>query len=365
MSIENLQIQKIKVIIVDDSAVIRNILSGILSEDNSIEIVESVSTAEAAYSIIGYKNIDIMLLDVEMPGISGIEAIPKLLNKRPNLKIIMVSSLTARNAPIAIQALSLGASDYIEKPSSRDFAGPSNFKQSLINKIKSLSKIYHNTLLLSQSNMIPTNANKDDIHLRQDLTLNFKPNLIAIASSTGGPKALIELVQSFDKNYLSKIPVLVTQHMPPIFTNLLAQNINKLGIIECVEGEDNALITAGKMYIAPGDKHMRVIEKLGNYYIHLTNEAPINFCRPAADPMFESILDAFKSNILAIMLTGMGHDGYLGIKKIVENKAGICIAQDKDTSVVWGMPGSVALNNLCSAVLPLSEIAQYVMKRGK
>jgi two-component system chemotaxis response regulator CheB len=341
----------------------------ILKEVPEISVVDTAFNALKAIEIVEKRNdIDVVLLDIEMPGISGLEAISKLLAINNKLKIIMVSTLTSKNAPEALKALNLGASDYVEKPSSINVDKNNDFRSTLIEKVKNLGFASHHIIPVQEKSKTSESVfvralRSEQIKLRTDKPLNFKPSVLAIASSTGGPRALTSLISSFKSEYLRDIPVFLTQHMPAFMTGILANNLNKLGILECIEASDGEKVKPGHLYVAPGGKHMCIGGNADDIKIILSDGPHVNFCKPSADPMVESICNVYKKKILFIVLTGMGADGGGAAKSVLETN-GAVIAQDEETSVVWGMPGNVAIKNLASVVLPLGEIAGYVMKKG-
>lgn len=367
---------KIKIMIIDDSLVIRSVLKKLIAADQDIEIVGLFSSAESLLAALNNTSVDILLLDIEMPGMTGIEAIPHILNKNSKIKIFMVSTLTKKNAPIAIEALTLGAVDYIEKPDSATMTSGDSFQNNLIAKIKNIAKKNHYVQLskplssdthILNTNSINTNSYRllsNNIVLRTDRPLNFEPKVLAIAASTGGPKAISDLLLSFGSSYLVNKIILITQHMPAIFTKLFAENLDKQGLIKCQEAQENEILKPGNLYIAPGNKHMKIIlNKTEQPSITLDDGPTINFCKPSADPMIESAAKIFKEEMVVIILTGMGKDALQGSKKALTLGSTI-IAQDESSSIVWGMPGNVAVNNLCTAVLPVNQIANFIMKKG-
>ena len=318
-----------------------------------------------ALKAIGEHEVDVVILDIEMPEMDGMTALPKLLREEPSLKIIMSSTLTEDGAAVTLRALSLGAADYIPKPSTTvGLQGSDEFRKTLVAKVKALGAARH-----SRSGRPP--AQKDiaaapraalfggkTVALRR-VPLAFKPQIVAVGASTGGPHALRGFFRGLKKPL--RVPVVVTQHMPAMFTKLLAENLARtsgLPITEAVEGEP---LTNGHVYLAPGDYHMSVVEKGETKVIGLDQEPPENYCRPAVDVMLRSVVAAYQSRVLSVILTGMGHDGRKGGEAVVES-GGVVIAQDEATSVVWGMPGAVATAGLCSAVLPLDEVGPATMR---
>jgi two-component system chemotaxis response regulator CheB len=354
----------IKVMVVDDSAVIRGLLQRIMATDPSIEVVASASNGQSAIQMLRSHDIQVVVLDIEMPVMDGLSALPQLLEIDPDLKVIVASTLTQRNAEISMKALELGATDYLPKPTSpREINADGAFHRELLSKIRSLAgrpRLRPRRVtapaagMASQPAVRPAPA-KRPIVLRKASTVT--PAVLAIGSSTGGPQALFTLLRGLPKTLT--VPVVITQHMPRLFTSILAQHITRNCGQRCAEGADGDVLEAGRIYLAPGDRHMVIEPKNGRMAIRLTDDPPENFCRPSVDPMFRSLTAVFGAKVLGVILTGMGSDGLNGGKQLIA-AGGNLIAQDEATSVVWGMPGAVATAGLCSAVLPLSDIAPYV-----
>ena len=342
----------INLMIVDDSRVIRNSLKDIIGQDPSIKLIaEAANGQEAVDQLSSNRSIDVILLDIQMPVMDGLEAIPLLLKIKPKVKIIIVSSLSARGAKITLDALSLGATDYIEKLKSKE--NLEKFKVDLLLKIHILGKVIDDVKRPILSD------NESEITLKE-MPKDFKPSIIAIASSTGGPKALIDVLDGLSQGFLSNNIIIITQHIKNDFVDLLVSNINDIGKINCKKAEDNEILKKGIVYLAPSNSHLEVQRKNDNLVVHLSDEPPENFCRPSADPMFAS-LAKLSLKILAIVLTGIGKDGLRGAENLAD-KDNVIIAQNKETSVVWGMPGSVARAGICSAILPLNKIASFIEK---
>ncbi|MEM9684130.1 MAG: chemotaxis response regulator protein-glutamate methylesterase, partial [Pseudomonadota bacterium] len=346
--------------IVDDSAVIRGLFARVLEADgDGIKVVASVGDGALALKALERYDIDIVLLDIEMPNMDGLTALPKLVAAKPGLVVIMASSLTERNADISLRALRMGATDYVTKPSSREaLRSADEFKRDLVSKVKALGRRGNDepsndeaVKAASPRRPVPRAGGKGEIVLRQGGM--SKPQVIAIGSSTGGPQALAEVLKSVTQSI--DLPILVTQHMPPTFTSILATHMGQTTGWACAEAQDGDIIQKRHIYIAPGGRHMLVEAQGSQKIIRLSDDPPVNFCRPAVDPMLTSIAKAYGPSVLVTILTGMGYDGRAGSEDIVHS-GGTVIAQDEETSVVWGMPGAVATSGLCSAVLPLSEI---------
>jgi two-component system, chemotaxis family, protein-glutamate methylesterase/glutaminase len=336
-----------RVMICDDSAVIRGAVARILEADPAIRVVARVANGQAAVDEVRRTQVDVLVLDIEMPVMDGMTALPLLLRADPGLKVIMASTLTTRGADIALRALRLGAADYVPKPSA--LHGDETFRIELLAKVKGLAR-------LRQRAKAPP---RETTWLRLRPAPIVAPRLLAVGSSTGGPQALFTLVQGLGKTL--NVPVVLTQHMPATFTPILADHISKLGGMPCAEAKDGEALQAGRIYLAPGDRHLLANLARGSLQARLSSEPPENFCRPSVDPMLRSAAEACGGRVLVAMLTGMGQDGLIGTKRVVE-AGGSAVAQDEATSVVWGMPGAVAQAGLCNAVLPLPRIAPKLLE---
>lgn len=356
-------VKQIHVMLVDDSAVIRGVLARIIETDPAIHVVSSVSNGEMAVSSAERHKPHVAILDIEMPVMDGLTALPKILQKCPHTKVIMFSGTTEKGASVTLKAFSLGAVECIVKPSSTQGVGVgSPFQKELIELIKGLvpeeERVDPDGGQAVQKRGSPTLAHKQvHVTLRDDPTAyKGKPDLLAIGSSTGGPQALFTVLRFF-KDF--NIPIVITQHMPPTFTKILAQHITQHTGVSAQEGAEGMVVEKGKIYVAPGSYHMHLVRKERNVVIHLDNGPPENFCKPAVDPMFRTAIDAYGKKVLGLILTGMGHDG-LGGGKVLIAAGGRLVAQDEKTSVVWGMPGAVAQAGLCSKILPLDEIGPWI-----
>jgi two-component system chemotaxis response regulator CheB len=359
----------ISVMLVDDSAVIRGLMSRALKQKPELNIAATASDGEMAIEVAKRHKVDVIVLDIEMPKMDGLTALPKLLELSPKSAIIIVSTLSQRNAEISMRALALGAADYIPKPSSSE--GPQvaeQFYDELRKKVVALGIAARNGRLIrgmSVSATAETVTNSAAEKEKQPLSPKQYPNhavrAIAVASSTGGPQALSVMLNGLKQLPVLSVPMFITQHMPAKFTTMLAEHLARDSGFVCHEGADNEPVKPGVIYIAPGDYHMLIKQTGQGPVIKLSHEPPVNFCRPAADPMFASLAAVYRDSLLAVVLTGMGSDGLGGAQQIVSH-GGNVIAQDESTSVVWGMPGAVSNANLCKAVLPLSHIAPYLLR---
>ena len=375
----------IRVMIVDDSAIIRGLETRILEADKEIEVVASVSDGLRAVKAVEQdETIEVVVLDIEMPVMDGLTALPKLIAARPDIKVIMSSTLTLQNADISLKALSMGAADYIPKPSSMTGAsGSQDFRHDLVEKVRALGVARRHHAGVPLISAAPKKSRieftkrerpkaeapavkpgpRPAVYKDKPIVLREKgklmPSVLAIGSSTGGPQALFDLFGTLRDSI--KIPILITQHMPPTFTTILAERIGRLTGDNCAEGVDGEIVKEGRIYLAPGDFHMKVVAEGSVKKIKLDQSAPENFCRPAVDPMFRTLNEVYSGRVLGVILTGMGSDGFFGSKDVVES-GGTIVAQDDKTSVVWGMPGVVATGGLCTAVLPLKDIAPTVQR---
>jgi two-component system chemotaxis response regulator CheB len=362
-----------RVMVVDDSAVIRGLLSRALEGDPELRVVASVGDGQMALNALSRQSVDVIVLDIEMPVMDGLTAIPKLIAIDPAVKIIMASTLTLRGAEVSMKALQSGAADYVTKPSStRELGAADNFKRELVSKVKALAVSARRagsrnrpglrTERLMPVAPLPRPRSMDPaaVVLRPMPTVLTPPDIIAIGSSTGGPQALFEVLSHL-KGGAIRQPILITQHMPATFTTILAEHITRQCGIACGEAKDGEPLVGGRIYLAPGDFHMVLATRGTSTVLSVNKEPPENFCRPAVDPMMRTIAKIYGRRALAIILTGMGQDGMRGCTELVA-AGGLVIAQDEPSSVVWGMPGAVATAGLCSSVLPLREIGPFIRK---
>jgi len=362
--------------VVDDSVVIRGLISRWIGAEPDMMVAASLRTGLEAVQQLERINPDVAVLDIEMPELDGLSALPQLLGKKRDLIIIMASTLTRRNAEISFKALSLGASDYIPKPeTTREPTAAEIFHHDLIQKIRSLgAKLRRSAAPHASPPLAPTlpHAEKprdaapaprvaaaQPVVARRPLGLQA-PRALVIGSSTGGPQALMTLVTELGP-VIDRHPVLITQHMPPTFTTILAEHLARSSRRPAHEAIDGEPVKPGQIYLAPGGRHMRVVRQGTEAAIALDDGPPVNFCKPAVDPLFTSAIDVWQGGTLALILTGMGSDGMRGGKEIVA-AGGSVIAQDEATSVVWGMPGAAANAGICAAILPLNQIAPKLVR---
>jgi two-component system chemotaxis response regulator CheB len=334
--------------VVDDSVVIRGLVARWIGEEEGFEVVTTAANGRVAVEALDRTAPDIVLLDIEMPEMDGITALQQLLQRRPGLKVVMISTLTQRNAEISLRCLSLGAVDYLGKPEGhRQVTTSQTFRTELIEKMRALvgARVHPPRPALRLAATAPVPVTRP---------LRSKPRCLLIGSSTGGPRAVEEVLLGLGAA-LQRIPVLIVQHMPPMFTAVFAEHLRtQIGVRAC-EAEDGATLVPGTVYIAPGGRHMGLQAGTGEPIIRLNDGPPVNFCRPAVDVLFHDAAPIFGASAVAVILTGMGSDGTHGARALVEKGATV-LAQDEATSTVWGMPGSVVKAGLAQDVLPLQVI---------
>src|SRR6478736_3366483 len=357
---------RIRVLVVDDSVVIRKIVSDLLAEDPDIEVIGTAVNGRAGLQKIALLEPDLVTMDVEMPELDGIETVRQLRASGSRIPVIMFSTLTERGAAATLDALAAGASDYVPKPANVGSVGRSmeQVREALIPRIKSLVPLRGGSLSSSSAGAAaPTGAPA----VRAVAPVLRKPairpagghKLLVIGSSTGGPEALATLFASLPP---LPVPIAVVQHMPPLFTKQFAARLDRQVPFSVVEAEDGQPMGPGQVFIAPGDYHLEVVAGSRGLVTKLTQAPPENYCRPAVDVLFRSAVAAVGSSLLGAVLTGMGSDGAIGSKAIVDN-GGSVLAQDQATSVVWGMPGAVAAAGLAEQILPLDAIAPEIIRR--
>jgi two-component system chemotaxis response regulator CheB len=366
----------IRVMIVDDAVVVRGLVSRWIGEEPGLKVVASLRTGREAVDQLLRHDPDVVVLDIDMPDLDGIQALPLLLARQRDLVVIMASTLTRRNAEISLRALSLGAADYVPKPASnREVTTSASFRRELIEKIRALGRrrrlaavargpvtvpaaLQRKPALAEAPIVAPGHGYASEFTLRPFALT--PPRALLIGSSTGGPQALTALVARLGP-VIERAPVLITQHMPPTFTTILAEHLGRASGRPAREAENGEPVVPGRIFLAPGGRHMTVAQRGGEPVISLNDGPPINFCRPAVDPLFSSAAPIWSVALLAVILTGMGTDGTHGAQDVVA-AGGSVMAQDEATSVVWGMPGAAANAGVCSAVLPLDEIGPKIVR---
>ena len=350
--------KKIKVLIIDDSAVVRQLLKEILSSDKTIEVVGVATDPFVARDKIKKLQPDVLTLDVEMPKMDGISFLRNLMRLRP-MPVIMISSLTEDGADVALEALSLGAVDYISKPKEDIADNLHEYSTEIISKVKAAAatKLFSSTALLSQNSSKKTNRDSDSKKAGSSLLNGDEKNvdnlIITIVASTGGTEAIKEILAVAHVNSPAMV---ISQHIPVTFSSAFARRMNSISKMSVCEAVDGQKILRGHVYIAPGDQHLK-LKKIGDdYYCRLDNGEPVNRHKPSVDVMFDSVAEVVGENSIGVLLTGMGADGARGLKGLHEIGAKT-IAQDENSSVVWGMPGEAVKLNAADYVLSIDDIA--------
>jgi len=355
-----LSARPIRVMIIDDSAVVRGLFSRWMAGETDFEFVGSATDGAQGVAKIASLDPDVVVLDIEMPVMSGIEALPKLLAAKPGVKIVMASTLSHKGATVTMQALALGAADYIGKPESSRLGGADAYRVELLDKLRALGARAAGRLARATAPAAPGAARPAPSAgggLRPLPPVLKRPEILAVGSSTGGPQALRDFFRELNGAW--KGPVVVVQHMPPTFTAILAEHLAKSSPTPAVEAEHGMALQPGRIHLARGDHHMRVRREGGRLVLALDQAPPENYCRPAVDPLFRSVAEVFGDRVLGVMLTGMGHDGREGSRAVV-GAGGVVLAQDEASSVVWGMPGAVAEAGLASLIRPVPGLARAV-----
>lgn len=353
----NLTAKPIRVMIIDDSAIVRGLISRWLTTEADIELVGSATDGVQGIQKVAEYRPDLVILDIEMPNMSGLEALPKLLAAKPGLKIIMASTLTQRGASVTIRALELGAADYIPKPESSRIGSADAFRGELLAKIRALCG--RARFSMSQMGAQPTSMAPRPVMARPAAPTRFgaikKMEALFLGASTGGPPAIRQFLTGLGADW--KLPIIIVQHMPATFTTILAEHLDKVLPMKVIEAKDGMLVQPNHVYIAPGDYHLTVKGSMGSATLKLDQSPPVNWCRPAVDPLFKSAADIYGGHALGVILTGMGHDGRDGSAALRNVGANIFV-QDEASSVVWGMPGAVAEAGLADLIKPVNGLSE-------
>lgn len=344
---------RIRVLVVDDSVVIRRLVTQALSEDPEIEVVGVAANGRIALDRIPQLNPDVITLDIEMPEMDGLQTLRRLRAEYPKVRAIMFSTLTERGAAVTLEALSLGASDYVAKPANVGSLDVSvkRLRDELLPKIK-------------QFFIRPAAAARPPQRAAAPSPAGFRPaarerRVVVIGCSTGGPNALSMIFPALPAAL--PVPIVLVQHMPPLFTRLLAERLEAQSKIQVREAQGGEELQAGVALVAPGDHHMVLQRKGARVVTDLNQEPPENSCRPAADVLFRSVAEIYGGDAVAVVLTGMGQDGLRGIE-LLKSQGAHVIAQDEASSVVWGMPGFVARAGLADEVTPIEQVAQRILR---
>ena len=353
---------------VDDAVVVRRVVSKVLDADPELEVVAVAANGRIALSKLDHVNPDIVTLDIEMPELDGLATLKEIRKSHPRLPVIMFSTLTDRGAEATLDALALGANDYVTKPANvgKVSEAMQRIRDELIPKIKTFCGRHGDqsaprTTARQRRHPVAIEKKKS-VHRapRNRRTVDRRIDIVAIGVSTGGPNALAEVLPNLPEDL--PVPVLIVQHMPPVFTKFLADRLSAKSELDVKEGAEEGPVVPGTAWIAPGGFHMTVQRFEETPALSLNQDAPESPCRPAVDVLFRSVVDVYGPHVLGIILTGMGQDGLCGCERI-SDAGGQVIVQDEESSVVWGMPGYVASHNLADRILPLKEIAGEIVRR--
>ena len=355
---------KIRILVVDDAVVFRRLLTEVLSNDPALEVVGTAANGRIALARMAQVNPDVVILDVEMPEMDGLATLAELRKTYPRLPVIMFSALTERGAVATLDALALGATDYFTKPTSVGGMDGSLqlIREQLIPKIKVLCAGAGGQALMP-AGACPADVPSASAGLQASRRAGTRPGpieVVAIGASTGGPNALAEVFRQLPGDF--PVPVVIVQHMPPMFTRLLAERLSSEFSLRVREASSGSVLEPGHAWVAPGDYHLIVVREGTQVRTRVHQDPPENSCRPAVDVLLRSVAQTFGLHCLAVILTGMGQDGLRGCEAIRE-AGGQVLAQDEATSVVWGMPGYVARAGLADRVLPLSLIGDEIVRR--
>ncbi len=340
----------IRVLVVDDSLVVRKVLSDILNSTPETELVGAVASGEIALVNIPMLKPDVITLDIEMPGMNGLQTLAQIRKLYPKLPVIMFSTLTEHGAAATLEALALGATDYATKPTSGE--GLADARQQVQREL--IAKI---TGLRAPVFRLPPAAFLPALPHRP---IQRRIDIVAIGTSTGGPNALGEVIPALPADLA--VPVVVVQHMPALFTRMLAKHLNARSKLPVEEGSAGIKLRPGEVWIAPGDYHMTLVRDKEGVQLALNQDPPEHSCRPSVDPLFRSVARTFGPHALAVVMTGMGSDGAAGAR-VIRQAGGEILIQDQASSVVWGMPGAVAAAGVVDQILPLTSIATEIAKR--
>jgi two-component system chemotaxis response regulator CheB len=358
---------KIRVLVVDDVAMVRRLVVDAVSIDPDIQVVGTAANGREALEKIPVVAPDLLVLDYEMPEMDGLETLIEVRKSYPSIRVIIFSSHTRHGAKVTLDALWYGADDYVPKSSADNLTAATQLiRTQLIPKIKGLcarpeSASAEGAAVGSSRRVSETAPEPRAVVRRPSTAPATRIEVVAIGASTGGPKALARLLEGLPGDF--PVPIVIVQHMPPIFTRLLAERLGTRTQLQCSEAIEGAALAPRTIWIAPGDHHMTIERERGEVRIRLTNDPPVHSCRPAVDPLFLSVADAYGASALGIILTGMGHDGYKGCERI-RDAGGSVLVQDEASSVVWGMPGIVARAGIADRIVPLDEMAAEIVRRA-
>ncbi|MEH3147017.1 MAG: chemotaxis response regulator protein-glutamate methylesterase [Methylobacterium frigidaeris] len=356
---------RLRVLVADDSVVVRGLVSKWLQEAGC-EVVATASNGRLAVEALDRVTPDVVLLDIEMPELDGTQALPRLLAKRPGLQVVMMSTLTQRNAEISLRCLALGAIDYLPKPEgNRGVTTSASFREDLIQKLRMLGAAMRGRVrpvtterpagTVERAPVAPPRPPAAAPVPRPRPVRALVPRALLIGASTGGPRAVGEVLEGIGAATLRRLPILIVQHMPPVFTAVFAEHLGTRIRLPAAEAKHGEALRPGVVYVAPGGRHMGLASSGSEVTVRLDDGPPVNFCRPAVDVMFRDAAEVFGAATVSVVLTGMGSDGTQGARALVE-AGGTMLAQDEASSTVWGMPGSLVKAGYAHEILALPAI---------
>lgn len=353
----------ISVVVADDSALVRRLVSGVLNDAPDIRVIGVAHNGAQAIERVAELQPDLLTLDIEMPVMDGLTAMRELHRRFPRLPVVMVSTLTQQGAAITLDALAAGARDYVTKPTNSASLADSlgELRDQLIPRVRALTLRRASLPPPRQAPARTVPGRGQAPTTREKRRASARPTqLIAIGSSTGGPDALARVLGSITER--PHVPIVAVQHMPPVFTAMLAQRLSKLGPIAVQEAEDGQQLSPGVMYLAPGGRHLEVQRRGAGVFTRLHDKDPENYSRPSVDVLFRSVAEAYPGSAIGVILTGMGHDGRGGCERMGADGS-LIVAQDQESSVVWGMPGAVAEAGLADAILALDKVGPFLTEQ--
>jgi len=343
--------EPIRVLVVDDSALIRNVVSELLSSDPQLEVVGTAVDPLDARDKIKQLNPDVLTLDIEMPRMDGITFLRNLMRLRP-MPVVMLSTLTTQGADITLEALEIGAIDFIAKPKTDQSSGLERFRETIIEKVKTAAGTGAQLQRVKAKRLNRSGSQR--LQAKGAIQLN---RLIALGASTGGTEALRDVLVALPEQMP---PIVITQHIPASFSDRFARRLDKICALQVCEAQDRQRLEVGHVYIAPGDRHLKIIQDSRGYFCQLDDSPAVNRHKPSVDVMYDSLLQLDPRYVTAAVLTGMGNDGAAGMKRLRDAGA-VTIAQDEQSSLVWGMPGSAVRLEAATQVLPLEQVAKNLL----
>lgn len=353
----------ISVVVADDSALVRRLVSGVLNSAPDIQVVGLAHNGAQAIERVAELQPDLLTLDIEMPVMDGLTAMRELHRRFPRLPVIMISTLTQQGAVVTLDALAAGARDYVTKPTNSASLSDSlgELRDQLVPRVRALTARRVPASLPRQTSVRAPTVHGAPPAVREKRRVSARPtHVLAIGSSTGGPDALARVLGSITER--PGVPIVAVQHMPPVFTGMLAQRLSKLGPVTVEEAGDGRQLLPGVMYLAPGGRHMEIERRGSGVFTRVHDKDPENYSRPSVDVLFRSVAEVYPGGAIGVILTGMGHDGRAGCERMAADGS-LIVAQDQESSVVWGMPGAVVEAGLADVILSLDKVGGFLTEQ--